>query len=280
MTPLERSGNLFGLMTVIIANTVIDPMLTFEYATIRTVGVINPLLVANTVQHARNIGMLMRQIAAVALRRHRISVDSLFNVQANAVSADLIRIILWGLFEEWDVNSIGYLTPATFQRACRISDISWGSKQSSEVFNLLDCYKYDGKVNFDEFFATMAPFVSSLVDEIQGHPPDDEDFTANLTNMAELLDEAHSRRETHLALERDNRGDSYSDSSFEDGDEDEDKIYNSSKVQQRHDTQKSQKNVKGLKTKTPKDARVTKPDEVAETRLRAFMSSSLAGTSV
>ena len=150
----------------------------------------------------------------------RQSVDSLFNVQTNAVSADLIRIILWGLFEEWDVNSIGYLTPATFQRACRISDISWGSKQSSEVFNLLDCYKYDGKVNFDEFFATMAPFVSSLVDEIQGHPPDDEDFTANLTNMAELLDEAHSRRETHLALEGDNRGDSYSDSSFEDGDED------------------------------------------------------------
>lgn len=35
MTPLTRFGNLVGLVTVTIANTVLDPIVTFEYATIR-----------------------------------------------------------------------------------------------------------------------------------------------------------------------------------------------------------------------------------------------------
>ena len=85
------------------------------YLSHRTLGVINPLLVAETVQHVRSLDQLMRQIAALAIRRHRREVDHSFDAYTNALSAELAVIILKGIFDDWDSASRGYLTPAAFE---------------------------------------------------------------------------------------------------------------------------------------------------------------------
>lgn len=51
-----------GLITVIIANTLLDPLVTFEYCTIRTIGIINPLLVGETVEHVADLDRLLQQV--------------------------------------------------------------------------------------------------------------------------------------------------------------------------------------------------------------------------
>ena len=197
------------------------------YLSHRTLGVINPLLVAETVQHVRSLDQLMRQIAALAIRRHRREVDHSFDAYTNALSAELAVIILKGIFDDWDSASRGYLTPAAFEDALAGSNVHWGAKQRALVFNTLDSHQYDGRINFSEFFATMAPYLSKLIDELQGHASDKEDWTPNLTDISEFLEEAHARRKERLELQEQtamvkSAGENDHDSDDDDGDDDND----------------------------------------------------------
>jgi hypothetical protein len=62
MTPLTRAGNIVGLLTVIFANTFLDPLVTFEYTTMRTMGVINPLLVGETIEHVAELDRMLQLV--------------------------------------------------------------------------------------------------------------------------------------------------------------------------------------------------------------------------
>ena len=52
----------------------------------RVLGVVNPLLVAETVQSTRGMAHLMKRIAAVALRQYKHEVDTDFDMESNSLS--------------------------------------------------------------------------------------------------------------------------------------------------------------------------------------------------
>ena len=159
----------------------------------RVLGVVNPLLVAETVQSTRGMAHLMKRIAAVALRQYKHEVDTDFDMESNSLSVKLVKVILQGLFDSWDKTSVGYLTPVTFAAGCEELGINWGVQQRREVFNTLDRHQHDGQVFFEEFFAAVAPHLSRMVDELQGHQPEKNEWTPNLNEVFEFLEEAHKR---------------------------------------------------------------------------------------
>ena len=143
----------------------------------------------------------MKRIAAVALRQYKHEVDTDFDMESNSLSVKLVKVILGRPFYlGQDVRWLPH--PRNVRSWLRELGINWGVQQRREVFNTLDRHQHDGQVFFEEFFAVVAPHLSRMVDELQGHQPEKNEWTPNLNEVFEFLEEAHKDERLEAAHAR------------------------------------------------------------------------------
>ena len=157
MTTVTRSGNLVGLITVIVANTVLDPLVTFEYCSIRTMGVINPLLVGETVEHVADLDRMLQQVALKILLHYKAVADPDFEMTTFVPSTRALKEIIQVAYEAWDADATGSLTLTEFSEAMLAAGLVLSKNQMKMLFMRIDCFQFNGEVE-----QRHAPFASLL----------------------------------------------------------------------------------------------------------------------
>lgn len=206
MGPIERFGNTVGLLAVIAANVLIDPAVTLEYSILRTMGVINPLLVNETIEVVSELERLLKQVAMKILVLHREHEDPTFDEHTYLPTEALLRKIVRAAFERWDQDKAGFLTLDTFTTAIDSTGLFLSTKQMKLLFDRIDCFQFDGQIGPDEFWLALGSYVSRTIDEIQGNV-EEELTTQNLHDgLLRLGEERERRREAMLAREAERSG--------------------------------------------------------------------------
>ena len=192
MGTLTRVGNLLGLGLVILANTVLDPLVTFEYANLRTMGVINPLLVGETVEHVATLDRLLEQMALKVLNHWREAVDPDFAEEAFVPSTASLREMIKVAFEDWDTKDVGFLTPESFGRAMDAEGLILPKASIKMLFDRIDCFQFNGEISLEEMTTCLAPVINKVVGELQG--------TIVLLETTNNLDDAMAQARGHRFL--------------------------------------------------------------------------------
>ena len=188
MTTLTRAGNLVGLVTVIIANTLLDPLVTFEYATIRTMGVINPLLVGETLESVAEIERLEQQVALKILAHWRNVADPAFDEETYVPTKEHLKTVVMRAFDDWDEDKGGSLDEKEFKVALERAGIFFSGSQLKHLFQAIDCFQYTGSIDGEQFWGTFGPMLVRTLEEIQGTVIF-EPFTNNIDDTMVSLDD-------------------------------------------------------------------------------------------
>jgi Ca2+-binding EF-hand superfamily protein len=188
MTTLTRAGNLVGLVTVIIANTLLDPLVTFEYATIRTMGVVNPLLVGETLEKVADIDRLKQQVALKILVHWRNVADPSFDEATYVPTKEHLHKLVKRAFDDWDEDKGGSLDEREFKAALERAGIFFSNAQVNRLFRAIDCFQYNGSIDCEEFWATLGPVLVKTLEEIQGTATF-EPFTNNIDDTLVSLED-------------------------------------------------------------------------------------------
>jgi Ca2+-binding EF-hand superfamily protein len=200
MGPISRAGNLVGLFTVMFANTFLDPLVTFEYTIMRTMGVINPLLVGTTIDHVAELDRLLQLLALKILVNYR-NIDPNFDETTYIPTSAHLKEVVTAAFNTWDKKSEGYLTRETFADAMDAAGVVLPEVKIKMLFKRLDSFQLNGQIDLDEFWSALAPVVNRTIDEIQGRVEMSE-TTNNLIDPITVLDENHKRRKSLEATRR------------------------------------------------------------------------------
>jgi hypothetical protein len=160
-----RLEALLCFLPVALANMLIEPYLSFQYAIVSTISVVNPLLLGETLVFVNEQNKMMDHIAFKILHRYMKLTDL---DQHDTDDIEQMKGLLSSVFDDWDVHKMGFIDKPTFVHVMHSLGLHLTTHQMGAVFMAIDP-DLKGKIAFDGFWIQLVDPLGKAIDLIKSH---------------------------------------------------------------------------------------------------------------